>query len=309
MGKHRSGAREHVEAVRERAAEAKGRADELVDRAQQARGRVPLLDMLFRTGERDRDAGGGLIAAALAFRLFLYMVPFVFVTVLILSALPWTSDDPSTYFGGAGVASYLASAVSFAADQSFFSWVVAFIAGLFALAWTALSFIRALTEASRFAWSLPYRRRSTTIRNTGALLAWTVAMGFALGSFSNLHGDAGFLLDIVLVLVALIVYSGLWMLLLTRLPRRSDAPWLALVPGSLLFGLGFLVIQVATAVWMSWRIEHSVDKYGDLGTAVALLAWLAVFGRLAVGSSVVNAALWERAHPSESPESDTGPEV
>src|SRR5262245_51154181 len=52
-----------------------------------ARPRIPALDAAFEVGERDRDVAGGLLAGAVAFRLFLWLVPFAVVAVTVLGLL------------------------------------------------------------------------------------------------------------------------------------------------------------------------------------------------------------------------------
>ena len=49
-----------------------------------ARLRIPALDAAFDVGERDRDVAGGLLAGAVAFRLFLWLVPFALAAVTVV---------------------------------------------------------------------------------------------------------------------------------------------------------------------------------------------------------------------------------
>ena len=40
-----------------------------------------MIDVAFRSYERDAEVGGGIMAGAVAFRVFLFFVPFVFFFV------------------------------------------------------------------------------------------------------------------------------------------------------------------------------------------------------------------------------------
>jgi membrane protein len=84
------------------------------------------------------------------------------------------------------------------------------------------------------------------------------------------------------------------------MPQR-DAPWVALVPGALLFGLGIEVIQVVAAyVIAPWSLSKQ-GTYGALGLAAALLVGLFAISRLMVGAAELNATLWERQSKKEAP--------
>ena len=57
------------------------------------------------------------------------------------------------------------------------------------------------------------------------------------------------------------------------------------------------------------EVESKSDTYGAIGTAVALLLWAYLLGRLVVGSAALNASLWRRQEsrsvPSSSDRVDT----
>ena len=66
----------------------------------------------FQVQELDANVGGGILAGALAFRLFLFMVPFVYVVFTILGALARAlGQDPAQVARNAGITGILASAV------------------------------------------------------------------------------------------------------------------------------------------------------------------------------------------------------
>jgi hypothetical protein len=65
---------------------ARARLDDTWARVEDARPRIPALDAAFDIRAYDQEVGGGLLAGALAFRLFLWLVPFALVSV---TALGW----------------------------------------------------------------------------------------------------------------------------------------------------------------------------------------------------------------------------
>ena len=54
---------------------ARQQADEAYERLQDSRSRVQTIDVAFTFQENDRDAGGSLLGGAIAFRLFLWLLP------------------------------------------------------------------------------------------------------------------------------------------------------------------------------------------------------------------------------------------
>ena len=94
-------------------------------------------------------------------------------------------------------------------------------------------------------------------------------------------------------LVTTVPYAALWLLVAMHLPHR-DAPWRALIPGSLLFGFGIEVLHLVTVYFIGPFAGNKQGTYGSLGLAAALLLELFLLSRLAVGTAVVNATLWAR---------------
>jgi hypothetical protein len=54
---------------------------------ERARGRSPVLDAAFETVEHDSDLGGGMLAGALSYRLFVFALPLAFFVVSGLGVL------------------------------------------------------------------------------------------------------------------------------------------------------------------------------------------------------------------------------
>jgi len=65
------------------------------------------------------------------------------------------------------------------------------------------------------------------------------------------------------------------------------------MPGSVLVGAGFAVLQAVTANWLGPKLHHSSALYGSLGVAFVILGWLYVVGRLLVAAPLLNAAVLE----------------
>jgi hypothetical protein len=69
------------ERTRQWAAERRANAERLAERAQAERGRHRSVDAVFEMADRDSEVGGGIIAGALAYRLFIWLLPLALVAV------------------------------------------------------------------------------------------------------------------------------------------------------------------------------------------------------------------------------------
>ena len=91
----------------------------------------------------------------------------------------------------------------------------------------------------------------------------------------------------LLLPVAVWLYASMWL-------PHDDAPWWALLPGSVLVGIGAGVLQLVTVYWIARQVSSKSDTYGAIGTALALLLWAYLLGRIFVAAAALNAALWRR---------------
>ena len=81
--------------------------------------RSSAVDAAFKTIERDAEVGGGVLAAAVGFRIFLFLVPYVFVFVAGFGIATDAADKSAQSVAhDAGVRGLTARAISGAADMS-----------------------------------------------------------------------------------------------------------------------------------------------------------------------------------------------
>src|SRR5215470_15508332 len=109
------------------------------------RERSGMVDAGFLVSELDTRVGGGILAGALAFRIFLFMVPFVYVVFTALGAVFGAiSQDPTHAARNIGITGVLASAVVKTQDQSAWTLAVLVTGATIALFLTAGSLLKAL---------------------------------------------------------------------------------------------------------------------------------------------------------------------
>jgi uncharacterized BrkB/YihY/UPF0761 family membrane protein len=250
------------------------------------------VDAIFDVADRDAEVGGGIIAGALAYRFFIWLLPLALVAVAGLGiAADASSTSPESAAGRLGLAGLVSSSVANAANSSA-RWY-ALVVGLFALFLATRSVIRVLIGAHRLVWSdvravAPRPTIPASLRLLALLLLF-----FAFGGIAGAVRAESFGLGLVAIVLVALPYAGIWLLVTIRLPHRG-ADWTALLPGALLVGIGIQVLHAAAALVIApWAIAKQ-GTYGALGGAAALLVGLFLLSRLMVGAAVLNATLWER---------------
>ena len=282
------------EASRRRAwtATAQLRAQRIAERASVERSRHRSVDTIFEMADRDNEVAGGIIAGALAYRLFIWLLPLALVLVAGLGiAADSASESPEQAADSVGLAGLVSQSISGAANSSG-RWY-ALLVGVPVLLYATRSVLRALIGAHRLVWTdVRAAAPKPTPRATLRLLGWMVCLGavtllgVSVRSWSGLAGLVGS------ALIAL-PYAGIWLLVSRRLPHR-DAPIVALVPGALLFGVGAEVLHSVVVYVIEPYAVSKHGTYGALGVAATLLFGLFLLCRVIVAAAVLNATLWER---------------
>ncbi len=273
---------------------ARSRVTDTWTRVEEARPRIPALDAAFDVRDYDQEVAGGLLAGAIAFRLFLWLVPFALVVVLILG---WIVDDTSmsqaeladTYSITGVVSTYVGDA----ARQSSTGRLLILLAALYALYLASLGAVRAIRVAHVLAWHMSTTKFKGSLKAGLWFVAGTTLVALVTASVNairqSLPGPG-----LVLLLLMVVFVGAVWLAASWKLPHPAEVPLTAMIPGAVLVAVGAEVLHIVTVLWYAHKIEHSSELYGGLGVAVGLLAWLYLLGRLAIASAVLNATLWRR---------------
>lgn len=281
-----------LERTRQRSAALQARAKRIADRAELERSRHDSLDTLFDVVDRDVEVGGGILAGALAYRFFIWLLPFALVLVAGLGlGSDAASTSPEQAAKSLGLAGLVSSSVSSAAKDST-RWY-ALLVGVPILFVATRSLLRALIGSHRLVWTdlraaAPRPTARATARLLALILCFFVVTGAAGAGRAWSPGPG-----VVVSLILIVPYAGLWLLISLRLPHR-DAGWKSLLPGALLFGAGIEVLQLVAAYLIAPMSLNKQGTYGALGMAAGVLLGLFLVSRLMLGAAVLNATLWER---------------
>lgn len=260
-------------------------------RVEEARLRHASVDFGLALLEGDSSIGGGLFAGALAYRLFVLLLPTALLLVSGLGLYAGAVDQSTRQVTReAGLHGLFASNVAATAAGGS-RWLV-FIVMIPAVLYAAAKLYRALAVVHGIVWHGTGRLGRTTPRGVALLcgVLVTTLAATAIAAWLRRHDQVG-------GLSALVVYTALtgaaWLALSLELPH-GDAPWTALLPGALLFGAGLLTVSLFNVYVTTRLVENRADTYGALGVAAALLFSLVLVGRVVVVAAELNALLARR---------------
>jgi uncharacterized BrkB/YihY/UPF0761 family membrane protein len=274
-----------------------------------------LVDTAFLLDERRRLVGGIVLAGALAFRFFLFLVPFVFVFFIGLGLFSEAAStgDPASLVGLKGVAATMADDV---AANSTGVKVTALLAGLGSMLWAAFGLTTVLRTVHSLIWREPLRRQRHPWVGPLAVSATIVVLGAGARLLTVAREELGGV-GLGLTLGAVAVVTASWTAISMVLPRAAGSTWRDVVPGGLVVGGGVQAIHLATVLYLAGRFSEMSDRYGALGAALGMLSWAYLIGSLVVYGAIVNAVLFERSgpreavpmhHPGDEPGGDGQPE-
>ena len=260
---------------------------------EERRPRVRSVDATLSAYERDRDRAGFLLAGALAYRLFLWLLPFTLVIVAGLGFLEATDHDtPSDLADNLGVVGLASKSVSEAAADAEHARFIALLIGISALYLASLGVIKAFRAVSALAWGVPTgppARKPLAVLGCLGVFAAFFTVTFIGSAIRHETPGPGVIATLLIgIAYVWLAFLGLWIL-----PRPS-VHWTAVLPGAITIGLGLQAIHLVNVYFISYRISSSSETYGALGVAAAILLSLFLIGRLFVAGVILNSTLWER---------------
>lgn len=288
-----------VERVKAIAAAARQRVETTRATIDSRRPHNAVIDVALSTVERDAERGGGLIAGALAYRIFFWMLPFVLVVVGALGFLSSADDTaPRELAERVGVVGFAATSIVDAAEDAERTRIWALVVGVPALYLASASFVKALSVGHALVWGLPNRKISRTALAVVTMNGIFAAILVALVIESDIRNrTAG--LGLAAVGMFVILVGLIWLFVLWHMPRPSTSTWGDLLPGAILVAAGAQAVHVLTVYYVARRVESASTSYGQLGTATAILLSLFFLARVVVFGVALNAELWDRRHGSD----------
>ena len=253
---------------------------------------LPVVDVIAGTYRRDRESAGPVLGSAIAFRLFLFFVPFL---VLVVGIAGFASGfvDARAVSSTAGVSGSLGAQISEAFHQPEVTRWFAVLIGLFGVLTAGRSLSRVLRAASAAAWRLPLTGTRSSLRTAGGVAGLICGMALIAILVNRVREDLGLGVAGLAFVPALVIYGLAWLGVSMMLPRVTDDPG-ALLPGSLLVALTITVMHAISEFYLPDRLGRASQLYGAIGTTIVTLGWFFILGRGIVLAMELNAAIYER---------------
>jgi uncharacterized BrkB/YihY/UPF0761 family membrane protein len=253
--------------------------------------RHPTVAVGIAVVRRDLDVGGTLLAGALAFRLFIWLLPCCLLLAAVLGFTA-TSGHPADELSlDAGMSPLTASVIGQVGAQAEHGRYLTAALGLVLLSWAGLVLARVLDRIHDRVWHAKAGRgpRSALVRaaSYNAALIAMIAVNIAGPVAVAATGQPA----AVISLPSIALYMTLAAIMLSvEWPPR----WRQALPGAAIVALGTEGLHLVAVLYLPGKLARASQLYGTLGIAAALLVWLALIARLVVIGQVLNAVLAER---------------
>ena len=260
---------------------------------------------MFAVVKKFGDDSAGSLAALIAYYGFLSVFPLLLVLTTLLglffthdAALQQRIIDSAVgqfpivgkqLSGHHGVSSLRAGSV------------LGLVVGLIGLLWGSLGVSQAAQRAMADVWNVPGVIRPGFLPRLGrsaeflALLAFDVVLTtFLVGQATIGHGP---LWSQVLAVVLGLAANMLVYLLGFRILTPRSIALHCLVPGALLAGLGWTVLQYVGTLLVGHTLRHANETYGYFGSVLGLISFLYLAAEVTVYAAEVNVVLERKLYP------------
>ncbi len=256
------------------------------------------------------DNRGGYLAALIAYYGFLSLFPLLllFYTVSAYVLPHYAGAQKALTASVVGEFPVIGDQLRTNTAHPLHGSAVALVFGVLGLAWGALGVSQVLQETMYEVWDVPRTDRPGFVARVtkGLLMFVLLGLGIAattvvssLGTALNWGPFGSLLAALPAALVNIGVFFGMFRLLS---PRGVDSD--SLVPGAMVAGIGWQVLQTIGVNLVSHQLRHASQVYGVFGFTLALLSFLYLGAQLTVYSAEINVVrvrhLWPRSLLAES---------
>lgn len=249
----------------------------------------------WRAVRRDASIGGSVLAGAMAYRIFIWFLPLALVFVLGLGLVAGSPSEAASLVEDAGIAGFLASSVSTAAETTAgWALVTGLVLALVVLLYQTYALLRAIRAVTALAWRLPVRSVPNPPRATLLFLAWMLGFTVTSASITAVRAHVGQPLELVVVALSYLVVPTLWVVLSWFLLPHAVDHWAQLVPGGVVVGTALTLTSLFNALFLFPWLASKEETYGVLGVAAGLLFTYYLIGRAIEFAAALNAVLAEQ---------------
>jgi uncharacterized BrkB/YihY/UPF0761 family membrane protein len=241
----------------------------------------------LRAVERNQRVAATVLAGGLAYRLFLWLLPFGLIVGGALGLMNADSTEEAVSNGGLPAA--ISNAIGDAArsTQSDPWWLL--IVGVSVLIWSGYTGAKAVQLVYSLIWNQTPPKTNPlkgSLAFTGTLCVIWAAIAVTWWVRDETWRGP------LVAGLTVAPFAALWLWVSLRLPHR-DAPWQALIPGALLVGIGFPVLHEVIVAFLVPQLQKAQELYGVLGAVTTLIFFAYLIAMLVVLAAVLNSTLYD----------------
>ncbi|WP_051732241.1 YihY/virulence factor BrkB family protein [Kitasatospora phosalacinea] len=270
-----------------------------VDRTQQQRRPLAVVVGVVKKYGDDR---GGLLAALITYYGFVSLIPLLLLLSTALGFVLHGHPEAQQAVVDSALADFPIIGDQLRGNvHSVQGSGLALVIGVAGLLYGALGIAQVLQHAMAEVWNVPGVRRPGYWPRLGRSLALFAALGTGLllsTAAAALVGTAlgGPAARIGGLLLSAVVNTLLFLACL-RILTPKEVPARSLLPGSLLAGPLFTVLQAFGAALVAHQLRHATAVYGFFATVIGLLSWLYLAAQITVYAAETNTVLARRLWP------------
>jgi YihY family inner membrane protein len=284
-----------------------------IDRVQR-RHRVPAVAVavIKKYGEDE----GRRVAAAIAFYGFFSLFPLMLVLVSVLGIALRGNDHLRQRILDTALAQFpiVGNDIKQNVGVTSGSVVAAVIGVVGALVAGSAAFLT-LQQALDLVWGVPRPKRGGQLARrlravVGVALVGVALLGLTIVTsvLAGVRGPFGLLGRILLAVATVVVIAALFAAVF-RVLTHAHVTWSAVLPGSLMVGIGWVVLGAIGGFYITRVVQGASDTYGLFAVVIGLLSWLLLLAQLVIVAAELNVVLaegrWPRALREEGPPTDS----
>jgi membrane protein len=259
-------------------------------------------DVGVRSAEGFRKHRSGRNAALIAHFGFLSIFPLLLVFTTVLGFVLHSQSGLRTRIIGSAMNQLPIIGEQLAKDPLKLQGnAVVLVLGLLASLWAGMKAFVAVHGALDDVAEIPLDERSNLlITRLRALLgmAYVGAAQIAAVIVASIVGVTGVpIISKVLLLIGTAAINSTMLTLTYRWLRTGKPEWRTLLPGAIVGGVIFAVLQLVGVAVVGRHVAHASPVYGVFASVIGLLYWLSLHALVALAGAELNAALVTDAPP------------
>lgn len=277
-------------------------AERLVRRVDAFQQRHRLPGFLFGVVKKFGDDRAGSLAALMAYYGFLAIFPLLLLTVTILGFVAQHNADFRHRLVDSALSEFPVIGNQIGRNvTSLRGTGLGLAVSLILLAWGSLGFTQAGQHAMAQVWNVPGVDRPGFFPRLARGVSIIAVLGLGTVATTTFSGVGVFnstnlALRGLTLLVSAILNVGISSAAFRLLTPRS-VPSPDLMPGAVLVGVAWTVLQLIGGYLVSQRIQKSTEVYGMFAIVLGLFFWLTLIAQISLYAAELNVVLARRLYP------------